>query len=250
MSQAYPYDQFGEPIAIRATESARAAFIRRTYTHLAGAILAFVALEFVFFKFLPESLNLGQLFSSPWSMLLVLGAFIGVSYVARWWANNGANPVMAYSGLALYVVLEAVIFIPILHFTIYSIQRINPNVNGPDILGQAGVMTLALFGGLTFVAVMTRKDFSFLGPILCCGGFLMFGLCIAGIFFGFGLGLWFSFLGVALACGFILYDTSNVLHHFRTDQHVAASLELFASVALLFFYILRILLSLAGNSRD
>ena len=55
---------------------------------------------------------------------------------------------------------------------------------------------------------------------------------------------------VILACGFILYDTSNVLHHYRTDQHVGAALELFASLALLFYYILRIsiYLYLAANN--
>jgi FtsH-binding integral membrane protein len=41
----------------------------------------------------------------------------------------------------------------------------------------------------------------------------------------------------------ILYNTSNVLHHYRPDQHVAAALSLFSSVALLFWYILRIFMS-------
>ncbi|MBI3409422.1 MAG: US12 family protein [Planctomycetes bacterium] len=249
MSQAYPYDQYGEPIAIRAEESARAAFIRRTYTHLAGAVLAFVALEWVFFTFVISE-NFGLVFfSSPWMFLLLLGAFIGGGMVARWWAYNGSSPAMAYTGLTLYVILQAVFFIPILWFTIYGVQRINPAANPADILGQAGVLTLALFGGLTMVAVTTGKNFSFLGPILCTGSFLLFGVCIAGALFGFGMGLWICFAAVALACGGILYATSNVLHRFRTNQHVAAALELFASVAYLFYNVLWILLSLA-NSRD
>jgi FtsH-binding integral membrane protein len=45
---------------------------------------------------------------------------------------------------------------------------------------------------------------------------------------------------VAFAGGAILYDTSNILHRYNTNQHVAAALSLFASVALLFWYILRI----------
>src|SRR5262249_51056027 len=146
-----------------------------------------------------------------------------------------------------YVVLQAIIFVPILWFTIYGIQRINPAANPADILGQAGILTLALFGGLTMIAVTTRKNFSFLGPILCTASWLMLGVCVAGILFGFGVGLWFAFAGVALACGFILYDTSNVLHRFRTNQHVAAALELFASVAYLFYNVLWILLSLASS---
>jgi FtsH-binding integral membrane protein len=45
---------------------------------------------------------------------------------------------------------------------------------------------------------------------------------------------------VAFAGAAILYETSNILHHYRPNQHVAASLSLFASVALLFWYVLRI----------
>jgi FtsH-binding integral membrane protein len=70
---------------------------------------------------------------------------------------------------------------------------------------------------------------------------------VASIFFGFSLGLLFSVLMVAFAAGFILYDTSNVLHHYRIGQHVAASLALFASVALLFWYVLRIVMAVTDR---
>jgi FtsH-binding integral membrane protein len=62
------------------------------------------------------------------------------------------------------------------------------------------------------------------------------------VLFGFTLGMAFSYCMIALACGYILYDTSNVLHHYRTEQYVAAALALFAAVMLLFWYVLRILL--------
>ena len=57
------------------------------------------------------------------------------------------------------------------------------------------------------------------------------------------IGLLFSGAMVVLAGGYTLYYTSNVLHHYRTDQHVAASLALFSAVALMFWYILRIFMS-------
>ena len=72
------------------------------------------------------------------------------------------------------------------------------------------------------------------------GFFVALGFIAASLIFGFSLGNLFAFLMVAFAGGAILYDTSNILHKYRTDQHVAASLSLFASVALLFWYILRI----------
>jgi FtsH-binding integral membrane protein len=48
---------------------------------------------------------------------------------------------------------------------------------------------------------------------------------------------------VALAGAAVLHDTSKVLHHFPEDRYVAAALELFASVALMFWYVLRLYLS-------
>jgi FtsH-binding integral membrane protein len=232
-----------QPIAIRAQESARAAFIRRTYAHLAGAILAFVAIEMVFFKVLDEQAQLGLiqvLFGQPWSMLVLMGAFIGVGWLANMWAQSEASRAVQYLGLGLYVLLQAIIFVPILFVAVYYCRD-------PNVIPTAGLMTLAMFGGLTMTVFITGKDYSFLGPILCMCSFLALGFILAAIIFGFSLGLVFSFAMVALASGFILYDTSNVLHHYRTDQHVAAALALFASVALLFFYILRILIALSSN---
>lgn len=234
------------PLASQASESARAAFIRRTYAHLAGAILAFVGLETLVFGLASQQqldAFLGRFFSSPLSAFILLAAFIGVGYLARWWAYNATSQAMQYAGLALYVVFEAFIFVPILYVAIIYLRA-------PGLVAQAGILTLCVFGGLTAAAFTTRKDFSFLGPILCVSGLVMFGVVICAMIFGFNLGLWYSLLAITLACGFILYDTSNVIHHFRTDQHVAAALELFASVAYLFYYILRLLMQLQGGSRD
>lgn len=230
-------------VAANAGESERAAFIRRTYGHLAGAILAFMALELLLFKVLLPTPELRMdlvrnLFGTRFSMILLLVAFIGGGYLATWWANTSTSRGMQYAGLGLYVVLEAIIFIPILCVTVDV-------VGDPTILPSAAILTLSVFGGLTASVFITRKDFSFLGPILSICAFLALGVVIAGLFVGgFGFtGLWFSVAMVALAGGYILYSTSNVLHHYGTHQHVAAALALFAAVAMLFFYILRILLA-------
>ena len=78
------------------------------------------------------------------------------------------------------------------------------------------------------------------------GGFVALGAIFAAIMFGFSLGVFFAWIMVAFAGGSILYETSNVMHRYNPNQHVAASLALFASVALLFWYVLRIFMS----SRD
>jgi FtsH-binding integral membrane protein len=97
---------------------------------------------------------------------------------------------------------------------------------------------------------VTRKDYSFLGPVLCVGGWIAFGVIVAALLIpgGFSLGLFFSFAMVALISGYILYETSAVLLHMRTDQHVAAALMLFSSVATLFWWILRILMAFSDRS--
>ena len=74
------------------------------------------------------------------------------------------------------------------------------------------------------------------------------GLIAASFFLPISLGLWFSGAMVLFASGSILYNTSNLIHRYQPGEHVAASLSLFASVALLFWYVLQILMRL--TSRD
>ena len=217
----------------------RATFIRRTYTHLAGAIGAF-ALIIALLMSIPgiEDTVFGLLGTSQYSWLVVLGLFMGVSWLADHWARSDTSRGMQYAGLSLYVAANAVIFLPLLLLA-------REMTGDTSLIAQAGFLTLVLFLALTFVALTTRKDFSFLGGILKIGGILALGLIVASIFFqGLTLGLWFSAAMVLLAAGSVLYTTGNMIHHYRTDQYVAASLGLFASVALMFWYILRILMSL------
>lgn len=231
-----PYQE--NPLAAAAERSERLTFIQRTYGHLAGAILAFVALELLFFILVNEQMRanlLIQLYSSPVYLLLMLGAFLGFGWLAQVWASNATSKGMQYAGLGLYVLLEAVIFLPILIVAADYIKQ-------PDLIPTAGILTVTVFGGLTAGVFITKKDFSFLGGFLWITGFLVLGLIVCAILFDFPLGMWFSAAMVALASLYILYFTSNVLHHYRTDQYVAASLALFAAVAMLFFYILRLMM--------
>jgi FtsH-binding integral membrane protein len=238
--------QMSYPLAIEAERSERAAFIRRTYAHLAGAILAFVALEMMIFAVLRPFVGsvtfdetLFGLLSSRFSWLIVMVAFVGVSYLANYWAFNGGSPALQYAGLSLYVVAEALIFVPILYVAMFMTSRAGGDSSGGfALVGQAGILTLCLFAGLSSVVFFTGKDFSFLGPVIAIASFIAIGVIICAILFGFSLGLWFSLAMIVVAAASILYNTSNVLYRFRLDQHVAASLSLFASVALLFYYVL------------
>ncbi len=233
MNTAYT-DHFSGYSAADAEPDVRAAFIRRTYLHLAGAILAFVVLEFLLMSSPIAEPLVRTMLGGRWSWLIVLGAFMGVSLLANWWANSQASPGMQYLGLTLYVVAEAVIFLPLLYIA---------NNIAPGAILYAGFLTLLLFAALTGTVFITRKDFSFLGPILMIGGFVALGVIVLSIAFGFNLGIIFAAVMVLFAAGSILYNTSNILHRYNPNQHVAASLALFASVALLFWYILQIFMS-------
>lgn len=218
--------------------SVRAEFIRRTYNHLAGAVLGFIVVEALLLQWSGAQM-LVRTMMGGYSWLIVLAAFMGVSWLAQTWAGSGASPQLQYAGLALYVVAEAVIFLPLLYMAAYF--------SSPNVIPTAGIVTALLFGGLTFVAFTSRQDFSFLGRVLSIGGFVALGVIIASMLFGFNLGVLFAGLMVAYAGAAILYNTSNVMRQYRPDQHVAASLALFASVALLFWYVLQIVMSLSDN---
>jgi FtsH-binding integral membrane protein len=241
MSYGYDYS-----VAARAASSDRAMFIRRTYAHLAGAVLAFMGIEVLLFQVLGQEgqRQVLQLMSGGrFSWLVVLLAFMGASYLAQVWAQSETSSALQYLGLGLYVTAEAIIFLPIL-----IVATLLDKPGHPSVIPTAAILTLAVFGGLTLSVFVTKKDYTPLRPILCVGSLIALGVIVAACLVGFNLGLIFSFAMVALMSGYILYYTSQVMLHYRTDQHVAAALALFAAVATLFWYILRIVMSV--SSRD
>jgi FtsH-binding integral membrane protein len=234
-----PYRTWGLTAA-EADVNTRASFIRQTYLHLLIAVLSFVGLEAALLNSsLAPQMTEMMLGNGRVGWLVVLGAFIGVSWLANAWASSATNTGLQYLGLALYVIAQAVIFVPLL----YIAQQMDPNL-----IATAGIMTGIIFCGLTAIVFATGADFSFLRTGLMVAGFAAFGIILCSMFFGFNLGIFFIGAMILFASAYILYDTSNVLHHYRIGQHVAAALALFASVALLFWYIVQLLMSL--SSRD
>jgi len=219
--------------AADAEATERAAFIRNTYIHLAMALGLFVGIEaFLFSTGLAANIA-GALLSVPW--LVVLGAFMLVSWIADRWAQSDTSKAMQYLGLGAFVLAQAIIFVPLLVMAAMS--------SGVDVIWKAGITTGFLFGGLTLTALLTRADFSFLRGILVIGSFVALGIIVVGMIGGFSLGTWFSGAMVLIASISVLYTTSNMVHHYRTDQYVAASLGLFASIALMLWYLIQIFMS-------
>ncbi len=224
---------FGNSVA-QAAPADRAAFIRKTYLLLAIAVFGFIAVEaFLFSTGLAQVIASVILSGGSMGWLLVLGLFMGISYLANRWALSDTSAAVQYAGLGIFIIAEAIIFVPLLFLAAYA-------SGDSTVIMKAGIVSLGLFAGLTFTVLVTKSDFSWLAPILAIGGFAALGFIIASAIFGFTLGNVFAFVMVAFAGTSILYQTSNVLHRFNTNQHVAAALTLFASVALLFWYILTI----------
>ena len=219
----------------------RAKFIQNTYLHLAGAIAAFIVVECLFFKIGFAEVLFNLAYSSRFAWFIFLGGFSLLGWLSRELTAKADNINLQYIGLGIYVVGEALIFAPILYIAQYY-------TGDPNLLPTATILTLFMFGGLTIVAFTTKKDFSFLGSVLKVGGFVALGLIVCSMLFGFQLGIIFSGAMIVFACGAILYDTSNIIHRYRPRQYVAASLQLFASVALLFYYVVSTLIKL--SSRD
>ena len=113
---------------------------------------------------------------------------------------------------------------------------------GPSIALEAFALTALTFGGLTMYVIFSKRDFSFMQ------GFLFTGLMI--VVFGALINMFFaspmahfmiSGASVLLFSGFILYDTSNVLRNYGTDEHVSATLALYLDILNLFIALLSIL---------
>lgn len=211
-SYSNSYNSAPELVAY-STDSERAIFYRKTYTHVALALLAFILVETALLRWVPEELILAM-FGGKFIWLFIIGGFWLGSMLANKWAHSLSRTTQ-YVGLGLYVLLEAVIFLPLIYIALAY--------TGTEVLSQAAIVTLSLFGGLTAVVFMTRLDFSFLRSVLVIGGFLSLGLIVAGALFGFELGLWFSVGMVVLATGGILYQTYNVKNEYTTDQYVGAA---------------------------
>lgn len=235
MSSTYQPD-FPLPVGRLAVQT-RAQFIMRTYGHLLAAVLGFTAIEVWLFSSGLALPIARAMLSVSW--LLVLGGFVLASWLFRSLAHSARSKTTQYLGLAAFVAVEAIIFVPLL---------VAAQAFAPGTIQSAALVTVMGFVGLTAVVFTTRKDFSFLRSFLRWGGILALVAIAGGVIFGFQLGTFFSVAMVGLAGASILYDTSNVLRHYPEDSHVAAALELFASVALMFWYVLQIFMS--GSRSD
>ncbi|AQS94686.1 MULTISPECIES: Bax inhibitor-1 family protein [Polaribacter] len=220
---------------INATDLDRVEFYKKTYAHVAGGVLLFVLFEYLLLQS-DAIVTFMMSMTQGWRWLIMLGGFMLITNYAESTVLKTADKNIQYMAYALYVFAQAIIFVPLLAIAIYYTES-------EDLIQQAALVTLALFAGISAVVFLTKKDFSFLRTGLTIGFFIALGLIVAGSLFGFNLGLWFSVGMCVLAGGSILYQTSNLIHKFGTEDYIPASLGLFASLMLLFWYVLQIFMS-------
>ncbi len=218
---------------INASEEDRAAFLVKVYQHLALAVAAFVGFETILFMTgAAQAIHEFLARSGGASWLLILGGFMVINWFASQSVHKLDNPAAQYGGLFGIAFAQSFIFAPFL----YQVFQIK----GAGTVASAAVVTGIGFAGLTIVAFVTRKDLSFLRPIVMWGFMAALVLIIGGAIFGFHLGVIFSVVMVALSGASILYQTQNIVRRYPTWAYVGAAVALFGSLMTMFWYILRI----------
>lgn len=214
------------------TGTSRRHFLQKTYNHLLLAIILFIAVEVVLFRS-GLAMAIGSTLASNW--IITLGGFMLVGWIASRYASTTNSLPMQYFGLGLFVLAEALVFTPLLVLAVYF--------SDASVLSSAIFTTVGIFLTLTLYVHFTKANFNFLAPFLGILGIGALVAIVGSILFSVTLGFYFSVAMAVFAGAAVLYDTSKVLREFNDDQYVAGALQLFASVAMLFYYILTIFAS-------
>ncbi|MCF6189415.1 MAG: Bax inhibitor-1 family protein [Cocleimonas sp.] len=225
-------------IVANAAESERASFIKRTYLHVAGALGTLALLEYLLISSGVGSGYMQTIVSLPFYHIGAFVLFMIIATVANKWAHSGVSRELQYVGLGVYVTTLALYFLPVLYIA---------SSKYPGIITHAFLVTSALVAGITFTAFTSKVNFSFLGKYLKVGLFVLIGVVISGWLFGFSLGLWLTGAAMLIFGGFVLYDTSNIIHEYHTEQYVGASLALSSSIAFLFIYVVQFFMGMGDD---
>ncbi len=225
----YDYEpDYGSPFETMTLSDERVAFIRRVYTWFGASILLAIG-SGVAVTMVP---GLGQ-----WALqhrtALWLAEF-GI-IIASWFLRD-RHP------LNIAILLG---FAGVTGLSLGAVGMMLAAAGKGHVMTQAGLVTMMTFGGLTFYAFNTKRDFSFMRGMLVTGMWTVFGLGMAAMVFGFGgTGLWFalSAVGALIGAGFVLYDTHNIIHHYEDGQEVGAAFDLYWSVFYLFWNLIQLFL--------
>jgi len=191
------------------------------------------------------------------SMTLVFSAFMAYLSISMQ-ASQGMGLVATIAGIVmLWFVLpktaNSATGIPVI-FAITGLLGfgIGPMVAyylavNPSIVMTALGGTGVIFLGLSGYALTTRKDFSFMGGFLMVGMLVIIGASLLNIFMGIpALSLTVSAGVIMIMSGFILYETSSIIHGGETN-YIMATASLFLSLLNMFSALLHLLGALGDD---
>ncbi len=173
----------------------------------------------------------------PLHFLVVLGGYFGLLFLTNALRNSawGIASVFALTGFMGYTLG------PLLNFYIGAFS------NGSQIVGMAFGGTAAIFLGLSFYALSTRKDFSFMGGFLFAGILVAFLAALGALVFSIpGLSLAVSAMFILLMSGLILYQTSQIINGGETN-YIMATVTLYVALFNLFTSLLHLLGVFGGD---
>ena len=211
--------------AAQASVAERLSFIRKVYALFFAATLFGIGGVLIGFVFPPLMIAAAQ---HPWiALLFMLGGVMGAQAVRH---VPGVN-LFALFG---FTTLTGIIISPVLWLI---------SLDNPASILQAGVLTVGIFGGLTAYVFISKRDFSFLRGMVVTGliVIILAGLLNVLIVGSSALGFAVAAATLLLFTGFVLYDTSNIIRHYPTNEYVAGALSLYLDVFNIFLALLRIL---------
>ena len=219
------------PAGLQSAE-VRTAFMGRVYARLVAGVAAFVLIELYLFTSGLAVAITEFIFSTSW--LLILGGFMVVSWLANSVALRATTPGSQWGGYLLLVAANALIFAPML--VIAELQV-------PGTVAQAGQYAIGGFVVLSVIAHRSSRDFTWLGASLRWFGVLALVAIVIAVVTGSALGTWFSLAMIGFAGAAILYETQVILRETPPGRETVAAMALFSSLALLFWYVLRLFMS-------
>lgn len=207
-----------------ASVSERMGFIRKVYALFFVGILFAIGGVALGFVYPPLMVAVAQ---HPFIALLVL--IVGVI---------GAQAVRHVPGLNLlaffgFTALSGAIMSPLL----YIVSLTNPNS-----IWQAGILTVGIFGGLTAYVFISKRDFSFMRGMVTTGLIVVVLAVLLNMFIAStALGFAVAVASLLLFSGFVLYDTSNIIRRYPTNEYIAGAMDLYLDAFNIFLALLRIL---------
>jgi modulator of FtsH protease len=216
--------------AAQATVAERMGFIRKVYALFFAATLFAVGGVALGLSFEPL---LAFAFDHPWIMFFaMLGGVMGAQAVRH-------VPGLNLAALFGFTTLTGVVISPLM----YIVAQRNPAS-----IWQAGLLTVGIFGGLTLYVFVSRKDFSFLRGMLWTGLVVVILAGLGNLFIVGSSALGFAVAAATLLlfAGFVLYDTSNIIRRYPTNEYVSGALALYLDAFNIFLALIRIL----NSSRD